>query len=162
MAKLLEARLVKLEELILARSRGKKVSIWFDAETETEEQAIARARKEGRLKGNDEPRLMRWQTWEEADAFERSLAIFPAKSFRRKNSGLHSVSLMSRLRRLRRSATLPGLISFGFGWSLIILIGDVSSNGHLKVVVNDHFQMARPMHATHCPIAIAIPTWRRW
>ena len=79
MAKLLEARLVKLEELILARSRGKKVSIWFDAETETEEQAIARARKEGRLKGNDEPRLMRWQTWEEADAFERKLRDIPGE-----------------------------------------------------------------------------------
>jgi hypothetical protein len=76
MAKL-ESRLAALEALIIARSRGKQVGIWFDVETETEEQAIARARKEGHLKENDEPLLMRWYTQEEASDFEQKLRGIP-------------------------------------------------------------------------------------
>ena len=79
MAKLLEARLAKLEELIIARSRGKQVGVWYDAESETEEQAIARARSCGLLEGNDEPQLMRWLTLEEADEFERKLRDIPGE-----------------------------------------------------------------------------------
>ena len=77
MSKPLEARLAKLEELLIARFRGKRVAIWFDVGTETEEQAITRARECGRLQGNDEPLLIRWFTLEEADALERKLHDIP-------------------------------------------------------------------------------------
>jgi hypothetical protein len=49
--------LKKLKAQVAALSRGKSVAIWFNLEEETAERAIARARAEGRLKGNDEPLL---------------------------------------------------------------------------------------------------------
>jgi hypothetical protein len=55
----LEKRLARLEQILSTRSRGRQVGIWFDAETETEQQTIARAWESGPLQGNDEPQLIR-------------------------------------------------------------------------------------------------------